>query len=90
MPTNQNPKHTAKSNGDNPFDFEAMMQRLADPTQLPDKDKLEAMNEAMKENMPELMKLIIMSCYLLKTRHKAFLEAGFTEEQAMELLKAGR
>jgi hypothetical protein len=83
VPANQNPKPTDGVKG--AVDFDALMSKLTDVSQIPSKDKMQHLQEAIHEGFEPLSKMVVAASFLLKVRYDALLKAGFTHEQIVEL-----
>ena len=84
QPQNQKPTDSAKSGSKFVDDL------LKNLGQLPDKEKILEVSEAISDNFSEMVKLIVAAEHLRRARYMAMLKAGFTEEQAMRLLCSGQ
>ena len=62
------------------------MSKLTDPKNFPNKEKLTAMNAELTDNFKELVHQVFLVATLTRARYEALVKAGFTEEQAMQII----
>ena len=62
------------------------MKKFTDPAGIPSKEKLEAMNKEISDSFKELAHHLFLVAALTKARYEGLVKAGFTEEQAMQII----